>query len=669
MRITKPAVSIIMILVCLIAVGCGSKGTNSFTTATETLIPSSTPLPSATPLPTPLPTPQLPTVAIPMAILPDGSSTLVDSVCLSVDVSGDFSSLKVDNSVRSTLQNAGIKVVEPGGTCMADLSIRLTLKALGAQYANTTESCFVYSGAAMTGQASFTIPGHDPLVIPISDQHSIPDTISSCDIASPVFYIWTYETLNTLNQIRGMPIMAYALLDENLRSNAKTQLDSLFSKTSVSGQQGMDQTLPIFIGILRGTNKEARVASASVIGSYASTSSMAIPDLIQLLADPDEDIQNAAIQALGEFHEAAAPAVPDLLRFLESDSILTQQYAAEAIGNIGPSAVAAVPVLIEKISENNIPGSYDYNIFVTALGKIGPAASEAAPEIRSVLSPDFYSGLMEEQLSESQLTAARALLNMEINLTPDELASLFEVTQSTNSEYQMQVVELFGQIAKTDANALPYLMQVIDGTQPIDYWAQKTAILALAESGGNNPEVITILQSFAADESRNGELRANAYLALVQTGTLSVADGYANVLDLMNKPENSYEKEGIMLVIGELGPEVAEDAVPLLIGYLNDEDARWAAIAALGDMGEKAVDAVPYLIPIVPNTLSVGVNAVYALGQIGPGAISAVPAIINKLSTENNANAKRQEVKALQLITGQDFGSNVAQWQEWWSSR
>lgn len=673
MRNAKPVVSAILIVMCLIVTGCGSKDSNPFarasSTPTETLIPTNTPFPTATPLPTPLPTPELPAVNIPLATLPDGSSTLVESVCLSVDVSGDFSSLNVDNSVRSTLQNAGIKVVEPGGACMADLSITLNLQALGAQYANTTESCFVFSGATMTGQARFSIPGHDPLVIPISDRDSVPDTISSCAIGSPVFYIWTYETLNTLSQIWGMPMMAYALLDENLRSNAKTQLASLVATTSVSGQQGMDQALPIFIGILRGTDKEARVASAAVIGSYASVSSAAIPDLIQLLADPDKDVQNAALQALGGFREAAAPAVPDILLLLNSDSNLTQQYAAETIGYIGPSAVAAVPILIEKISENNFPGSYEYNIFVTALGKIGPAASEAAPLIRQVLSPDNFSGFVEEQTSESQLAAAKALLNMEVTLSPEELAVLFKVTQSTNSEYQMQVVELFGQIAKTDANAIPYLIQVIDGIQSIDYWAQKTAILALAENGGENPEVISVLQSFAGDASRNGELRANAYLGLVRIGTLSVVDGYASVVDLLNQPENSFSKAGILQVIGDLGPDVAEDAVPLLINNVNDENADWAAIGALGDMGEKAVDAVPYLIPIVPSTLSVGVNAVHALGQIGPGAINAVPAIIQKLTTENNASAKKQEVKALQLITGQNFGSNVAQWQEWWSSR
>lgn len=114
-----------------------------------------------------------------------------------------------------------------------------------------------------------------------------------------------------------------------------------------------------------------------------------------------------------------------------------------------------------------------------------------------------------------------------------------------------------------------------------------------------------------------------------------------------------------------IGPE-ASGAIPVLAEMLSDVDPQTRATAAeaLGAFGPAGAEAVPALIEAINDTEpNVRYAVIVALGEIGDS--QAVPALIKELDWEFNSYAAR----ALESITGQDFGENAAAWQQWWESQ
>jgi HEAT repeat protein len=176
------------------------------------------------------------------------------------------------------------------------------------------------------------------------------------------------------------------------------------------------------------------------------------------------------------------------------------------------------------------------------------------------------------------------------------------------------------------------------------------------------------------------------------------------IINILAYSSNSLDLDQLAEALGLVGP-AAKDAVPVLIGILNneysfvttkaaealgligpdaapavpallealareeDETARYIIIIALGNIGPGAKEAVPALIEACQSGGQYDrTYAIMALGQIGPEARAAVPALIQIFSSDSDFD-RENAAKSLAAITGQDFGLDAAGWQNWWDSQ
>jgi HEAT repeat protein len=111
-------------------------------------------------------------------------------------------------------------------------------------------------------------------------------------------------------------------------------------------------------------------------------------------------------------------------------------------------------------------------------------------------------------------------------------------------------------------------------------------------------------------------LGASTGFDAVKPGSLPATELVEGVLDALN---TEYRHR----------PELAADAVPMLVRALADKRAREGAVRAIGRIGPAANAAVPALIPLLKDdSWVVRLFAAKAIGKIGPGAGQAVPALI-----------------------------------------
>ncbi|NHJ84059.1 MAG: HEAT repeat domain-containing protein [Asgard group archaeon] len=81
----------------------------------------------------------------------------------------------------------------------------------------------------------------------------------------------------------------------------------------------------------------------------------------------------------------------------------------------------------------------------------------------------------------------------------------------------------------------------------------------------------------------------------------------------------------------------------------NDKIIRMRAAIALGEMGKKAIEAVPALIVSLKEDESAKVreNAAKALGQIGKDAHEAVPALVNSMMDDSSETVRQIAAESL----------------------
>jgi HEAT repeat protein len=115
------------------------------------------------------------------------------------------------------------------------------------------------------------------------------------------------------------------------------------------------------------------------------------------------------------------------------------------------------------------------------------------------------------------------------------------------------------------------------------------------------------------------------------------ADAMPALIDEFKKDHWFKRRGQATKCVSWLGP-AAKDAVPELIGALNDQDAavRFDAAIALGKIDPTAKDTVPVLVDALKDRdTSVRRAAAEALDGIGPAAKDAVPALIDALKDQN----------------------------------
>jgi hypothetical protein len=130
--------------------------------------------------------------------------------------------------------------------------------------------------------------------------------------------------------------------------------------------------------------------------------------------------------------------------------------------------------------------------------------------------------------------------------------------------------------------------------------------------------------------------------------------------------------------IGDPGPFDLEEGVPALIEALLEHPehrVREDAAYRLGQVGPQE-GVVPALAQAMDADPSMRWVISEALWKIGPEAEEAVPALLRALEdqcaakTEQACDVERAAIlRALQAITGQEYGDDPPAWQEWWEAR
>lgn len=116
----------------------------------------------------------------------------------------------------------------------------------------------------------------------------------------------------------------------------------------------------------------------------------------------------------------------------------------------------------------------------------------------------------------------------------------------------------------------------------------------------------------------------------------------------------SSEDTSIVDACKETLTKIGSPVVPALITGLKDETANRAAVAAVvGNMGDKAKEAIPALIDLLKSAKSptLRTQVAIALGKMGPTAKDALPEL-KKLSTDMDMSVQKSAKDAIDQIEG-----------------
>ncbi len=139
-------------------------------------------------------------------------------------------------------------------------------------------------------------------------------------------------------------------------------------------------------------------------------------------------------------------------------------------------------------------------------------------------------------------------------------------------------------------------------------------------------------------------------LLSIWAGRVSSQDRPAEVGDLIQALGGKSPEERLEAVsaLGRLGPRAA-DAIPSLIGALNDQDigVRWSATIALARIGPAAV--IPLTHALADTQENIRLGAATAFCQIGPDAKEAVPSLLSAMK-DQSGQVREKAAEALGRI-------------------
>lgn len=230
----------------------------------------------------------------------------------------------------------------------------------------------------------------------------------------------------------------------------------------------------------------------------------------------------------------------------------------------------------------------------------------------------------------------------------------------------------------------------------VDYFKKhgsETAIWALIQL--EDPRAIDPMITALKSEHLN--VRKNAARFLGDITVLWEINNFEAVAPLISaiKDHHHQVRENVAIALGQIGDSRAvnpllialNDSIPLVREYTawalgeirNDRAAKGLVIAlkdensnvkanaagALGKIG--AVNAINPLITVLEDEDEIVQEyAVVALGKIGD--YRAVDPLVS-LVEHQNWRVRNSAQWALKMITGQDFGNNLAIWKKWWKQK
>jgi HEAT repeat protein len=333
----------------------------------------------------------------------------------------------------------------------------------------------------------------------------------------------------------------------------------------------------------------------------------ATPVLRGLLRDPDADVRTLAAAALIRWPEHAPAAVPVLLAGLKTHSKPAMGCTAPALSEVGRAGKSAVPALQSALQDPDD----DVRLWAAiALGYLGPAAREAVPSLRRAL---------RDGDPQVRLAAADAWCRIERRpgeALPILLTALAQGDRTDPSRLGDTVnvtVEPASALHRYGPTAVPALLQGISEENldlPLPWKGTVGLLKDLGpEAGEAVPSLIMMLRKqplpiLPRPKDLTDNPAERVLWEFIEAG---------GVL--------RYPQEEIIEALGSVGPR-ARDAVPFLIQTLagKDQAPHGAAAKALGRIGPGAAAAVPALQTALREREPIGASELREVGLAGPNS-------------------------------------------------
>jgi HEAT repeat protein len=341
------------------------------------------------------------------------------------------------------------------------------------------------------------------------------------------------------------------------------------------------------------------------------------------LKDASPVIRREAAVSLGHLDPPTKSVIPTLLAVLKDPDAGVQSCAAGSLVHLDRRRIdEALPALLAGAK------SQDRDVrrgAIEALGEAGPSAACALPQLTVALRDPDRSVRKAAAISITEVDPSRAGVAV-----PVLMEVLKEGPDCIGPPEAAQALLRIGTSAKETVPALiaglkdPALQKYSAYTLGLIGPGAKTAIPALVEARSHT----------------DLEFRFAAAMALVEIDATQAKAGVAVLAKELTNPEYQIRKYAVR-ALGEIGQRAAE-AVPALLRALvtsqkdrqNEEDAIIAE--TLGEIGTGAKEAVPSLVAMIKTDNPLNRFApIMALGWMGAAAKGAVPALKSVVENED----------------------------------
>lgn len=399
------------------------------------------------------------------------------------------------------------------------------------------------------------------------------------------------------------------------------------------------------IQLLDSDDDGVRARGCQIIGRIGRKAATAVPKLTELLNDKNTKVQLAAIEALGMVGPAAKDAAVELGKKVEGDDPLLARPAALTLQKLGPLAAPAIPSLARALSTN------DTSVGIEAVAAIAAIGSEAVGAVEAIVKLlDDKNSRPEEQknglaaiaaigapakaaapaatrfLNDRDPTLRVAAIEAMARIAGPEAATVTAIAEKLsdgNASVQIATVKALGTIGAPAKSAADKLKPLVTRQGSIRIWAAATLSVIGVDSDANAKIVIDAIKD------NSGKTALNRYVAVEALGILGAKGRTASsdLIAVMKEKPTGVVPKGDQATIRELAARSAgklgltdSDTVRALADLLRDPapNTRRAAAQVLGQIGDKALTAVPKLREIVSDPVA-GEAAAQAIEKIETG--------------------------------------------------
>lgn len=330
------------------------------------------------------------------------------------------------------------------------------------------------------------------------------------------------------------------------------------------------------------------------------------------------------VKAAPSLGEKAVPKLRDLLKDKKGR---IRKAAADALGNIGADAASALPDLAVAVMDKE--ATVRASVCV-AIGKMGPRSKKVFSQLAMALAD------ADETVQQVALEALDKL-----ELGKDDLPVLRMALKNERAAARAYAANALEAIGRDAESAIPDL---IEGLKDGDKGVRGAAASALGAIGTNSRKVIPPLVELMQD--REPLVRRRTVLALAK---LSPLEGTGTALIQALRDDDAAVVQSAKEALSKKGVLRKSD-VTALAALLKLENNRLFALAALGDLGLDAYEAVPDIAAALKDPdPKVRQQAALTLGKIGPKA-SRAAVELGKLLTDKDGKVKTSALQALRQM-------------------